>query len=455
MEYIISDQCSKIETDDIFTLYNWENAQEVHLKKNQVKTFTDNKISFVHDFESTNIEYLLRNHFICEKYSENEIEQRLQKVIENTRGTTKITLMPSGYQCNFRCKYCYESHDKKVEYGEKEHNYFVQYVKSLKGKIVIDFFGGEPLLNYKWIKNLITAINRDDALKRVRYSMTTNGYLLNKERISFLINAGVRTFQITVDGLEETHNELRVLKNGGGSWSRIIENLKLFKNFDGMFKVILRINYNSTSLDKEKLLKLLDILSFAKEDVRFKFIFREIGDYSGINSSLEKYRDANKISLKRGNAFLTMFEYLNTILDNGFFSGDVELLTTPAGIVCYAAFPQNIAVNGEGDILRCTVAVDQNYNNFGKIDYSDDCNRMQLDDYKTLEWEKGLKRDKKCYKCKLLYQCLGMNCPVKNIANNSSICPPIALYSNNILELVVKQKKLLKTVLNRHINKES
>ena len=454
MEYIISDQCSKIETDDNFTLYNWENGQEVHLKKNLVNTFTENKISFAQNFESKNIEYLLQNHFICENYSESAINQRLLKIIDSKKEYTKITLMPSGYQCNFRCKYCYESHDKKRKYGEKELNYFIKYINSLSSKVVIDFFGGEPLLNYTWIKSLITNISKSNNSRRIRYSMTTNGYLLNKERISFLVNSGVKTFQITVDGLEETHNELRPLKNGGGNWARIIENLRLFKELNCPFKVIIRINHNSNSLSKENLLKLLDVLSFAKEDIRFKFIFREIGDYSGINSSLEKFRNAKNRSHQDNFESLTIFEYINILLDKGFFSEDIDILTTPAGLVCYAAFPQNIVVNDEGEILRCTVAVDQNYNKFGKINYADDSNQFRIDEKKLLDWKKALKWDKKCYKCKLLYQCLGMNCPVKNIANNSSICPPIALYADEILKVTTKQKNLLKSVISRYVKKD-
>ncbi len=447
MQYFISHQCTIIENTDSYTLFNWENGQEVHILKNLIHLVSDDRISFEQNFEKKNIEYLLLNRFIFASYSENVIKQRLIEIIDKQKENIKITLMPGGYGCNFRCKYCYESHDNIKGYGEKELNYFVKLIKSLKGKILIDFFGGEPLLNYKWIKALITNLNSLHDLPAIQYSMTTNGYLLDREKISYLVNSGVKTFQITVDGVEETHNKLRPLKNGGESWAKIIENLKIFKELDNFFKVIIRINYNSTSLDKEKLCKFLETLSFAKKDIRFKFIFRAIGDYSGINSSIQKHEENKDTSQQKNETFLKAFEFLNILLDNGFFAEDIDTLTRPAGLVCYASFPQNLVINGEGEILRCTVAVDQGYNKFGKVNYSDNNYSLQINDKQLAEWKNALKWESKCYKCRLLYQCLGMNCPVKNIANNCSACPPIANYADKILKLVLKQKQLVMNIL--------
>ena len=452
MQYFISNQCTIIENNDSYTFFNWENGQEVHILKNLVHLVSDEQISFEQNFEEKNIEYLLINHFISETYSKDVISERLLKLIDSQKENTKITLMPSGYKCNFRCKYCYESHDAKKEYEEKELNYFVNYIKSLKGNVIIDFFGGEPLINFKWVKNLIINLKEAQHLNTIRYSMSTNGYLLNKERIAFLVNAGVRTYQITVDGLEDIHNELRPLTNGKGSWSKIIENLKLFKGLTEYFKVIIRINFNSDSLNKDKLLKLLDILSFARGDIRFKFIFREIGDYSGINSSLLKFKinEENYVQ-SRNNEFLKNFEFINVLIDNGFFSEDIDVLTRPAGLVCYASYPQNFVVNDQGEILRCTVAVDQNYNKFGKINFSDNSSKPEIDNKKFSDWEKNLRWEEKCYKCKMLYQCLGMNCPVKNIANNKSTCPPVVNYTDEVLKLVLKQKMLIKDILSKRV----
>ena len=97
----------------------------------------------------------------------------------------------------------------------------------------VSWFGGEPLLGLKTIKNLSKKFISICFQNGLDYSasITTNGYLLNERIIHQLIlDYRVNNFQITIDGDEESHNFQRVLRNGKGSYSKILENIKGLQN---------------------------------------------------------------------------------------------------------------------------------------------------------------------------------------------------------------------------------
>ena len=113
----------------------------------------------------------------------------------------------------------------------------------------ISFFGGEPTLEHdaivKFSKKLLTTLP-----EKVPYSasMTTNGYLLTPDRFRELVDCKITSYQITVDGTEDNHNKTRVVANGRGSWSRIIENLKAARDSELDFAVSIRTNFTPESV---------------------------------------------------------------------------------------------------------------------------------------------------------------------------------------------------------------
>ncbi len=86
--------------------------------------------------------------------------------------------------------------------------------------IHVSWFGGEPLLGYRDILDISKALIELSSTYGIRYhsDMTTNGYLLNSRTLSRLVTeCQVQSYQITVDGTKEGHDNQRVLKNGHGS----------------------------------------------------------------------------------------------------------------------------------------------------------------------------------------------------------------------------------------------
>ena len=129
--------------------------------------------------------------------------------------------------CNLRCKYCYEGADKTydnmpIEVADKT----VEFIKKVYNKedqrpLVIEFHGGEPLLNYPIIQYLVARIERE--LPKHLLGVTTNGTLLTKERISYLSEKMTYGFSLSIDGKRETNDRNRVDYNGTGTYHKIIE----------------------------------------------------------------------------------------------------------------------------------------------------------------------------------------------------------------------------------------
>ena len=95
--------------------------------------------------------------------------------------------------------------------------------------ITIGFFGGEPLLCYDLIKRIIDYSNKN--IKNngsIKFSITTNGLLLNKDRLEYLKSQNV-DLCISIDGNEEIHNLNRIYLNGRGSFNQVLKNVLLTK----------------------------------------------------------------------------------------------------------------------------------------------------------------------------------------------------------------------------------
>ena len=176
--------------------------------------------------------FLYTRKFLPER---NELEEAVQMFRDRDVSTLRIIILAHG-DCNFRCKYCYE---KFVDCTiESQKSSILKFVKNKFEQyqfkdIHVSWFGGEPLLGYRDILDISKALIELSSTYGIRYhsDMTTNGYLLNSRTLSRLVTeCQVQSYQITVDGTKEGHDNQRVLKNGHGSYDRIIKNLSNAQN---------------------------------------------------------------------------------------------------------------------------------------------------------------------------------------------------------------------------------
>lgn len=155
--------------------------------------------------------------------------------------------------CNMCCPYCFETEGHQTmtsETAEKLVHFLKNYIEQNKIESVrITWYGGEPLLELERIEQISNELIPFCAERAIPYSanITTNGYLLDRESAESLTSLKVGYAQITIDGLEGTHNARRRLKNGQGSFWPIVKNIESVKD---ILRIIIRVNVDKTNADE-------------------------------------------------------------------------------------------------------------------------------------------------------------------------------------------------------------
>jgi len=168
---------------------------------------------------------------------------RIRRYVLRT-GILQLTLGITE-DCNFRCNYCvfsdnYEysrNHSKKYmnfPIAKKAIDYYFSLLEEGKKynplrSPSVGFYGGEPLLNFELIKKCVEYIEGEYKNWKTRYTLTTNGSLLDKEKIDWLVVHDF-TIAISLDGPENEHNRLRVYSNGGGTYRDVMKNVNIIMN---------------------------------------------------------------------------------------------------------------------------------------------------------------------------------------------------------------------------------
>lgn len=137
--------------------------------------------------------------------------------------------------CNMRCKYCAYSggypynrrHGSRyMDFGTAKAaiDYFLPRASSEEG-VAIGFYGGEPLLNFKLIRECVEYIKSLELGKTLRFSLTTNLTLLTEEILDYFTEEGFN-LTVSLDGPQTEHDRNRIFKNGEGSFAKVMENLQ-------------------------------------------------------------------------------------------------------------------------------------------------------------------------------------------------------------------------------------
>lgn len=268
-------------------------------------------------------------------------------------------------QCNFRCIYCYEDFklgkiSPEIETGVK--NLISSRISDLEN-LSISFFGGEPLLNKESIINLASFSQEICKKFNVFFSgtITTNGYSLDDVIFSRFISLGINHYQITLDGDKETHDKLRPTLNKKPTFEKILENIISISKTNFEYDFVIRMNISDSNIESTK--KLIYILSpILRGDVRFKFHFHPI------------------------------FGHKELILNNQSVINELETLLNYEGLpsegdsgpkVCYAAKFNSYSIRSNGVVQMCTVALDNEQNNIGKLNADGSLN---IDEAKLKKW---------------------------------------------------------------------
>jgi len=187
------------------------------------------------------------------------------------QGVLKAICLHVAHDCNLACKYCFAGKGEydgpkglmSFETGKRALDFLVEKSGTRKN-LEVDFFGGEPLLNWEVCKKLVEygrSIEKEHG-KNFRFTLTTNGVLVNDEVIDFC-NREMGNVVLSLDGRKETHDRLRTTCNGKGSYDLIVDKFKKFANARNQADYYMRGTYTHYNVDFSK-----DIIHMA--DLGFK-----------------------------------------------------------------------------------------------------------------------------------------------------------------------------------------
>jgi uncharacterized protein len=347
-----------------------------------------------------------------------------------------LIIMPTE-ECNFRCTYCYEVFLRGTMPAEIQEG-IRRYVagQSALERLEINWFGGEPLLAPDVVIGLSRYFHEHAGERGIAYtaSMTTNGSLLTPEVAEQIIPLGVRHFQITIDGIQDDHDQRRILLGGGGTFDAILRNLRYLHSTDHAFTIVLRHNF-----DPESVGQIPDFIALLSRefggDPRFSPSFSPIGKWGGPND--------DDLSVCEGrSATRARLQARRLALEAGFRSGVQVEQFGPNGYVCYAANPRSFVVGSDGQLYKCTVELDYHDRNI--------VGRLHPDGTMDLDWRKmalwcetnGLDEGKKCGSCFFSPTCHGAACPKQWMDSNDCVCPPERVTIREVLPLIARESLL-------------
>ena len=189
----------------------------------------------------------------------------------NRRTVVKALCLHIAHDCNLACRYCFaeegEYHGRKAlmsfEVGKKALDFLIA-SSGARRNLEVDFFGGEPLLNWQVVKDLVAygRSREEEAGKKFRFTLTTNGVLLNDEIMEFC-NREMGNVVLSVDGRKEVHDFMRPFRKGAGSYDLIMPKFKKFADLREQDRYYVRGTYTHYNLDFSK-----DVLHLADQGFR-------------------------------------------------------------------------------------------------------------------------------------------------------------------------------------------
>ena len=183
----------------------------------------------------------------------------------------KALCLHIAHDCNLACRYCFaeegEYHGRRAlmsfEVGKKALDFLIANSGN-RVNLEVDFFGGEPLMNWDVVKQLVEYGRSQEAAhnKKFRFTLTTNGVLLNDEIMEFC-NREMSNVVLSLDGRKEVNDKMRPFRKGAGSYDIIVPKFQKFAESRNQMNYYVRGTFTRNNLDFSN-----DVIHFA--DLGFK-----------------------------------------------------------------------------------------------------------------------------------------------------------------------------------------
>lgn len=330
---------------DIITLYENNNLEEIvrtlenqYLPQNIMEAYEE--IQVLIDEELLFSEELFIEDF---KYNEDNI--------------VKALCLHIAHDCNLRCEYCFASQGDfsgdrlfmSLEVGKKALELLIK-SSGNRVNLEVDFFGGEPMMNFDVVKELVKYGREIESKhnKKFRFTITTNGLLLNDDNMKF-INENMDNVVLSLDGRKEVNDGMRPTISGEGSYDIIVPKFLDFVKLRGNKSYYVRGTFTSRNLDFSKDVLKLHEIGFDSISVE-PVVASPHHDYALLEQHLEKifteYEELSKqyIGLKQEEKGFNFFHFM------------IDLNQGPCFIkrvVGCGAGVEYLAVTPEGDLYPC------------------------------------------------------------------------------------------------------
>lgn len=200
-------------------------------------------------------------------FTEDEYEDYISDVTKRPT-VVKALCLHISHDCNLACRYCFagegEYHGERAfmsfEVGKAALDFLIANSGNRKN-LEVDFFGGEPLMNFEVVKQLVAYGRKQEQLhgKRFRFTLTTNGTLITDEVMEFA-NREMDNVVLSIDGRKEVNDRMRPFPNGTGSYDIIVPKFIRFADSRNQEKYYVRGTFTHNNLDfAEDVLHLADL----------------------------------------------------------------------------------------------------------------------------------------------------------------------------------------------------
>ncbi|MBQ8332086.1 MAG: thioether cross-link-forming SCIFF peptide maturase [Clostridia bacterium] len=242
---------------------------------------------------------------------------------KKTSGVVKALCLHVAHTCNLNCSYCFASQGKyhgdraimSLEVGKRALDFLIENSHG-RTNLEVDFFGGEPLMNFDMLKELVAyAREREKACgKNFRFTLTTNGVLIDDDVIEFA-NREMSNVVLSLDGRKEVHDRFRVDYTGKGSWERIVPKFQKLVEARGGKNYYMRGTFTHANPDFLKDIE--EMLSLGFNELSMEPVVCAPDDPSALTEEdlpvvLEQYEQLAELMLKRHRAGkpFTFYHYM-------------------------------------------------------------------------------------------------------------------------------------------------
>ena len=245
----------------------------------------------------------------------------------NQLGIVKSLCLMVAQDCNLRCKYCFGDGGSygargvmSAEVGRAAVDFIIKHSR-MRRHCEIDFFGGEPLINFKTVKAVTEYVRAREAEtnKQFKLTLTTNGMLLNDGAIDWL-NANNISLVLSLDGRQAVHDAMRPDSAGHGSYARVRKNFKKLVDSRGGENYYMRGTYTRRNPDfTDDVLAMhdagFDVLSVEPAVLKDSPLGFTVEDLPRINREYDRLTEAYLARQREGRGFF--FFHFNVDLSNG------------------------------------------------------------------------------------------------------------------------------------------